>query len=97
MSARGTTITASIQKKVNFSIYSVYSSNIRKNFVRFGDIFESPCILYISQLQKCLPIDFDRGDPKTAEGSQAGYCFGWTKNCQSCKSGPGEKSCLIYR
>jgi len=37
------------------------------------------------------------GDPKTAEGSEFGYCFGWTKDCDNCLSGPGEDSCLIYR
>ena len=42
-------------------------------------------------------IYFVSGDPRTAEGSEWGYCFGWTKQCNSCMSGPGEETCYIYR
>ena len=33
---------------------------------------------------------FFSDDPSTAEGSKQGYCFGWTKDCDNCKSGDAE-------
>ena len=35
---------------------------------------------------------FFSDDPSTAEGSKQGYCFGWTKDCDNCKSGDAEDS-----
>ena len=48
----------------------------------------------------CWPPErnyFLSGDAATSEGSELGYCFGWTKDCDACKSGPTEENCLIYR
>ena len=38
--------------------------------------------------QICYKAKAYAGDPATAEGSDLGYCFGWTKDCDACKSGP---------